>query len=139
MTERHFRMRLSCRYEEPKNAVTDLRVEHLEKDEWKPLDLGLGSPGFQVFVYAIFTCQHLYMRTNCAERGIALDSAQGHIHVTAGDDWTMSRLHLGFDARVRSGEPSDADVDYVVGRMRQCPASINLREVADAETVLRLS
>ena len=139
MSERHFQMRLSCRYQAPDNTVADLRVEHLEKGEWTPLDLSLGSPGFQVFVYAIFTCQHLYMRTNCAERGIALDSAQGRIHVIAGDDWIMDRLHVGFDARVRSGEPSEDDVEHIVRRMRQCPVSINLRQVADADTVLRLT
>jgi len=139
MSERHFQMRLSCRYQDPDNTVADLQVEHLDKDEWKPLDLHPGAPGFQIFVYAIFTCQHLYMRTNCAERGIALESAEGRIHVAAGHDWTMDRLHVAFDARVRSGEPSEADLDHIVSRMRQCPASINLREVADAETVLRLT
>lgn len=138
MSERNFQMRLSCRYEEPNNGVADLRVEHLDRDGWKPLDLHVGSPGFEIFVYAVFTCQHLYMRTNCAERGIQLDSGEGSIQVLAGEDWTIHRLHVDFHAAIRSGEASDDDVHYIVGRMRGCPASINLREIPDTETRLRL-
>ena len=40
-------------------------------------DLNSGSAGFLIFVYAVLNCQHMYMRLNCAERGLLLDTAEG--------------------------------------------------------------
>jgi len=138
MSERHFQMRLECRYRDPGNEVAALAVEILDNDAWRPLDLSIGSPGFQVFVYGIFSCQHLYVRTNCAELGLMLDSAHGHIHVAAGDDWTINSLHVEFEARLRSGNPSQAAIDHIVDRMGRCPSSINLRQIADTRVSLKL-
>jgi hypothetical protein len=139
MSERDFQMRLTCRYADPTNQVVDLRVEHLDKDQWRPLELGIGSPGFHLFVYAIFSCQHLYVRTNCAELGLMLDSAEGRIHVAAGHDWTIDSLHLSFAGRLRAGTASPAAIQHITERMSQCPASINLRSIDDTRVSLRLS
>lgn len=138
MNERRFDLRLSCRYQGSENTVTELFVVHFEKDVWKPLGLGETSPGFLIFVYSIFTCQHLYMRTNCAERDLLLASADGSICLTTDDDWRLKSLQIDFVGQLGSGQANEADIDYIVGRMRQCPVSRNLPEIADSHTRLCL-
>jgi len=137
MTERHFRMRVSCRYRDPDNTVDDLQVYILKKTGWTALHLGIGSAGFEIFVYGIMACQHLYVRANCAERGLMLDSAEGSIHVVAAADWTIQRLHVAFDAHLRSGTPTADDIAYIVERMGKCPSTINLRDIPDHESEVR--
>jgi len=73
MNERHFQMRLHGQYQEPENSVASLRVEIFAEEEWQMFDLNSGSAGFLIFVYAMLSCQHLYMRLNCAERGLLLE------------------------------------------------------------------
>ena len=72
MSERNFNMRLKSTYEGDTNTIASLEVEHRVKGEWQPLDLGIASPGFDIFVYAIFACQHRFFRVNCAERKLVL-------------------------------------------------------------------
>ena len=139
MTERSFHMRLFCRYAEAENAVTDLKVDVLTDGQWENLDLHPETAGFLVFVYAIFSCQHLYLRTNCAERGLLLDSAEGAIELVASEDWEVQKLHVNFDISLKSGHPSGDDVSYIIERMKQCPVSRNLKAIPDSETVLRLA
>jgi hypothetical protein len=139
MSERDFQMRLSCRYRDPDNSVAELSVQHLDKGEWQDFELDAQSPGFLIFVYAIFTCQHLYLRANCAERGLVLESSSGSIHVVTAQDWDIRRLHVRFDGKLRSGTALTEDVDYIVGRMQQCPVSRNVTDVRDSETVVHLS
>jgi hypothetical protein len=136
MNERSFRMRLGCNYHQPDNTVADLTIDHLVEGEWQALDLGIGTPGFLVFVYAVFTCQHYYLRTNCAEQGITLLSATGSIDLHTDEEWNMTRLHISFVARTQYGIPSPEATDHISGRMRQCPVSKNTRNVADSKTVV---
>jgi hypothetical protein len=136
MTERRFRLRLDCGYVQPDNRPDGLRVEVLEQGAWTPLVLGLESPGFLVFSYAILTCQHLYLRTNCAERGLALAHLGGEMELVTDADWTLRSLDLDFAARLAAGRPEEGEVDYIVERMRQCPVSRNIR--APADTRIRL-
>lgn len=138
MNEHHFRMRLYSLYQEPDNNISDLRVELFADDAWQDFDLGTGTAGFLIFVYALFTCQHMYMRLNCAERGLLLESASGHIEIEASEDWRITRQRVAFEGRLKAGAPTTADVDYIVERMKQCPVSSNLREVADSKTILTL-
>ncbi len=77
MAKRHINMRLKCRYMGEKNTLSRLEVEHASGAEWKALDLDASTPGFDIFVYAMFHCQHTCFRINCAERGLLLDSAEG--------------------------------------------------------------
>jgi hypothetical protein len=137
MAERHFRVRVTCRYREPNNAVEHLKVDLLTKSGWQPLDLNIDSPGFQIFVYAIMACQHLYVRANCAERGLMIESAQGGIQVTAAEDWKIQRLHVSFDVHLRSGEPTADDIGYIIDRMGKCPSTINLRDIPDRKSEVR--
>ena len=106
MTQHAFQMRLECRYQQPHNSVAELRVQNFEKGAWADFELGFGQPGFLMFVYAILNCQHLYMRTNAAERNLLLDTAQGSIEVVADQDWVVQKLHVRFQGRLQSGTPA---------------------------------
>jgi uncharacterized OsmC-like protein len=136
MSERSFQMRLDCRYAAPDNSIAELSVEQFLDGAWQPFDLSVRSPGFQVFVYAILTCQHMYFRANCAERGLNLTSAKGTVEVLTDEDWVLRRLRVAFTGRLRSGTPSEPVIQYIAGRMGQCPVSINLKAVP--ETSIRV-
>lgn len=138
MSERKFEMRMSCRYVETTNAVASLEVEHEVEGQWRPLDLGLATPGFDIFVYSVFTCQHMYFRVNCAERGLVLNSATGSIVIGTDADWNMDTLQVHFSGTLGSGQASQDDIDYIVSRMKQCPVSRNIREVPGARSVVTL-
>ena len=138
MTDRIFDIRMSCRYEGTDNAVAELTVEHLEDGEWCRFDLDTRSPGFLIFVYALLTCQHLYFRVNCAERGLNLTSATGAIHLVTDEDWDARTVAILFEGTLVSGVASAADLDYIVERMKQCPVSRNTKEIPHNETVVRL-
>lgn len=138
MSDRRFQMRLGCRYEDPDNTVGDLWVENLDEGEWRDLDMSTRSPGFLVFVYAVFTCQHLYFRANCVELGLMLESADGTIDVVTTEDWDLTMLHVHFNGKLKSGTPSSEDIDYIVSRMKQCPVSKNTREPPDSQTTVNL-
>jgi len=138
MSERHFQMRLHGTYQEPENSVASLRVEIFVEEEWQMFDLNSGSAGFLIFVYAILNCQHMYMRLNCAERGLLLETAEGYIHVTTTEDWLLSDLRVEFTGNLRSGTPAKDDLDYIIGRMENCPVSRNLDYRASGHTRLVL-
>ena len=139
MSKRNFSMRLKSTYQEKTNAVASLEVEHKVKGQWQPLDLGVASPGFDIFVYSIFTCQHRFFRVNCAERGLLLNSADGTIDIGAAQDWNMETLQVHFSGQLGSGQASADDIDYIVSRMKQCPVSRNLRETFNAESTVTLN
>lgn len=139
MTERSFQMRLFCRYAQPDNAVADLKVEVLADGQWKDFDLNPETAGFLILVYAIFSCQHLYLRTNCAEQGLLLDSAEGAIELVASEDWEVQKLHINFEIKLKSVPQYEGDLGYIIERMKQCPVSRNLRPITDSETVVRLA
>ena len=139
MSERTFTMRLKGMYEGDGNTVAGLEVEHKVDGQWQPLDLGPGSPGFDIFTYAVLTCQHMYFRVNCAERSLLLDSAEGSIVIGADADWKIEILQVHFSGRLRSGQASPEDIGYIISRMKQCPVSRNLREVPGAETTVILN
>ena len=138
MSQHKFHLRLSCRYRDPDNTIDTLDVEVLTGDGWQPLDLNPLSPGFLLFVYTVFHCQHTYMRVNCAERRLMLESAAGTIDVVASDEWVVEQLHIDFSGKLKSGSPGSGDIDYIIDRMRHCPVSMNLGTVADSRTGLRL-
>jgi hypothetical protein len=139
MSERDFSMRLNSTYEGNTNAIARLEVEHKVGDNWQPLDLGLASPGFDIFVYAVLTCQHMYFRVNCAERGLVLNNAAGSIAVGADRDWKLESLQVHFSGQLDAGQASPGDIDYIVSRMKQCPVSRNIQEIPDAKTTVTLN
>lgn len=131
-------MRMTCTYEGDSNAVASLAVEHEVDGEWQPFDLHTRSPGFDIFVYALFACQHMYFRVNCAERGLLLNSASGSIAVGADSNWKMESVNIHFSGELGRGEANPDDIDYIVARMQQCPVSCNLREIPDATSTVTL-
>ena len=68
MAKNKFKMRLACAYKDPDNTVDTINAEVLTQDGWQSLDLSVASPGFQIFVYSVFACQHMFFRMKCAER-----------------------------------------------------------------------
>ena len=138
MSQHKFHLRLSCRYRDPDNTIDTLDVEVLTGDGWQPLELNPLSPGFLLFVYTLFHCQHTYMRLNCAERKLMLEAADGSIDVVASEAWELEQLHINFSGRLKSGSPVEGDIDYIVDRMQHCPVSMNLKPVDDSHTGLRL-
>ena len=139
MSERNFSMRLKSSYEGDTNAVTSLEVEHKVGDQWQPLDLNEASPGFDIFVYAIFACQHRFFRVNCAERNLILNSAAGSIVIGADNSWNMEILKIHFSGQLGSGKVAPGDIDYIISRMKQCPVSLNIREAPDTESTVTLN
>jgi hypothetical protein len=139
MSERNFHMRLSCRYEGSENDIVDLKVQVFEEGEWQDFELNVNTAGFLVFVYAVFACQHLYLRTNAAERRLRIDSATGSIHMMSTEDWDLKRLQVSFDVKLGSGRAAKEDVDYIIGRMKQCPVSRNIRDIEDERTIVDFS
>lgn len=126
MSDRHFHLRLSCNYEGKDNNVTDLAVEIRLDGEWKTLHLSVKSPGFLLLVYGLFSCQHLYMRTNSAERNLILESATGELELTASEYWAIKSVAVNFNAKLKSGQPGDDDIAYIINRMGHCPVSTNI-------------
>ena len=138
MSVRNFEMRMKCSYTGSGNDVATLSVEHSVNGEWENFDLQITSPGFEIFVYAIFTCQHMYMRVNSAERGLQLASSEGKISVGADENWNLDTLIVRFSVTAASGTANQDDIDYIISRMKLCPVSKNIREVSGAETTITL-
>ena len=126
MIERNFHLRLSCDYQTEKNDVHNLKVEINLDDEWKKLHLSTMSPGFLLLVYGLFSCQHLYMRTNCAERDIVLESAHGELKLCAGEFWNIQNVDVNFQVKIKSGTATQDAIDYIIERMGHCPVSTNI-------------
>ncbi|MDH5710575.1 MAG: hypothetical protein OEZ15_02765 [Gammaproteobacteria bacterium] len=137
--QRPFHLRLACDYETEKNEVHNLRVEILVEDEWKTLHLSTKSPGFLLLVYGLFSCQHLYMRTNCAERNITLEATTGELKLMAGEDWNIQSVDVVFLARIKSGQPSEDDINYIIDRMGHCPVSTNIPDDIEKSVTVKFS
>ncbi len=126
MSKRNFQLRLRATYQSNENKVDDLVVEVLHDGKWEVLDLGIRSPGFLMYITALFSCQHLYMRTNCAERNLVLASAEGDLKVEASEIWEIEDIKVHFTGRLASGAPNEDALAYITERMHHCPVSTNL-------------
>ena len=134
MSKHIFNLRMSATYEADNNDIATLEVDVLGDDGWIPLDLNTKTPGFLVYVYSMFTCQHMYLRTNGTERGLAFASSQGHILVEASEDWILEKVDVRFEVSLSAGDASKDNIDYIVSRMKQCPVSKNLPSNIDVHT-----
>ena len=136
MPGKDFLFRLESRYSGDANEIADLEVSRDIEGEWRPVELSVRSPGFELFCNALMSCQHTYFRMNCAENGVVLAGARGELHVTTDADWHILHLLVSFTGYLRSGEPDAGLVDYIIERMQHCPVSSNLRPVADSSIML---
>ena len=125
---RHFHLKLKGSYQTDKNDIKDLAIEVLHDNKWEDLDLNIRSPGFLLYINALFSCQHLYMRTNSAECDLILESSSGEIIVNAGEFWNLKDVSVTFNAKIRSGSATDENIQYISERMTHCPVSSNLPE-----------
>ncbi len=136
MSTRHFHLRLKARYEGEKNDINDLQVEVLKKGQWDKLDLSVRSPGFLLYINALFSCQHLYMRTNAAERKLILESSEAEMQLNASQQWLIQDVKVSFKAKLKSGTPGEDDLAYIRERMHHCPVSSNLPESVDLQNAV---
>jgi len=128
MANRHFYLRLNCTYRGPQNDIDDLTVDTAKDDAWEKLHLDTRSPGFLLFINGLFSCQHLYLRTNCAERNLLLESSTGELQVLTNEVWRIQSARVSFDVHLKSGLPTQDDIDYIIDRMGHCPVSTNLAD-----------
>jgi len=126
MASRDFRLHMNASYQDDTNQVDELQVAVWKDDDWEPLALDIRSPGFLLFINGLFSCQHLYMRTNSAERDIILRTAVGEMTVVAGENWDIQNVSIDFTATLFSGSPTKKDIAYITERMTHCPVSSNL-------------
>ena len=129
MSDFTFQMLLHCHYIDDENTIDQLHVEHLVDDNWQELDLNISSLGFDIFMYAILNCQHMYFRNNAAEYGLVLDSSEGFITVIADKHRSIETLNVEFKGKLKKGEATKNIVDSISARMALCPASINLKDI----------
>ncbi|MCP4075790.1 MAG: hypothetical protein GY744_06375 [Gammaproteobacteria bacterium] len=125
---RHFHLKLKSSYQTDKNDIQDLAIEVLHDDKWEALDLDIRSPGFLLYINALFSCQHLYMRANSAECNLILESSTGELVVNAGEFWNLKDVSVSFNAKLKSGTPTEKNIGYISERMTHCPVSSNLPE-----------
>ncbi len=124
-----FQMLLHCHYTGDENNIDQLHIEHLVEDNWQELDLNTSTPGFDIFMYAILTCQHTYFRVNAAKYGLILDSSEGLITVMADKHHSIETLNVEFKGKLKNGSVTKEAVDSIVARMGLCPVSINLKDI----------
>ena len=137
MSEHKFHLRSRATYGQPDNKIDHLQVEIETDGQWQPFVLNEFTPGFEIYVYAMFTCQHTYFRLNAAENGLALDTAHGVIEMGADEDWRLDYLRVDFHASLSAGIPTQKISDYIVERMQQCPVSKNTRGIEDVKVTVR--
>ena len=124
-------MILRCSYTGDDNDVSKSTVEHLVDGDWHELTLSTDSPGFDIFLYAILTCQHMYFKNNAAEYGLVLNSSEGFITVIADEHRSIQSLHVDFKGMLKKGVASTEIIDSIAARMDLCPVSINLKDFLD--------
>jgi uncharacterized OsmC-like protein len=134
MSKHIFEQRLSAAYTTSDNDIASLEVQILDNNEWTAFDLNPATPGFLVYVYSIFTCQHMFLRTNAAECNLVFRSSRGEILVEASEDWFLEKVDVKFEVSLASGSASDENIEYITSRMKQCPVSKNLPENIDIRT-----
>ena len=136
MSDLTFQMLLHCQYTNDENDVDQQVVEHLVENNWQELALSNNSPGFDIFMYAILTCQHTYFRSNAAEYGLVLSSSEGLITIIADEHRSIRTLHVDFKGKLKKGIAKAEMVDSIAARMELCPVSINLKDILDRKTTL---
>jgi len=139
VTKRQWHLRMYCTYQNSSNNISSLKVEQLvEPDQWKPLEINNDSPGFLIFIYSLFSCQHLYMYLNAAERGLELESTEGALELITTHDWKLETLRVNFNGKLRSGTATTEDIEDIQRRMNQCPVSRNIVVSEIHDTQLQL-
>jgi uncharacterized OsmC-like protein len=138
MSKHIFNLRMAVDYGPTENEIASLQADVLNENEWETLDLDTTTPGFLIFVYSIFTCQHMFLRTNATERKLAFKSSRAELLVEASEDWFLEKVYVKFIVKLAAGKANENDIDYIVSRMQQCPVSKNLPQGIDIDTSVEL-
>ena len=139
MSDHPFQLRASFDYSGGNNNIDQISAQVWSDNSWNSLEISNASPGFLIFVYAFLICQHTYFRANCNERDLLLDHSEVELELRADNDWRIQQVNVGIDAALRSGNPEQATIDYIEGRMRQCPVSVNIQEPPDYQIELQFT
>lgn len=134
MSKHIFNLRMAVDYGPTENEIASLQADVLNENEWETLDLNTTTPGFLIFVYSIFTCQHMFLRTNATERKLAFKSSRAELLVEASEDWFLEKVYVKFIVKLAAGKANENEIDYIVSRMQQCPVSKNLPQGIDIDT-----
>jgi uncharacterized OsmC-like protein len=134
MSKHIFNLRMAVDYGPTENEIASLQADVLNENEWETLDLNTTTPGFLIFVYSIFTCQHMFLRTNATERQLTFKSSRAELLVETSEDWFLEKVYVKFIVKLAAGTANENDIDYIVSRMQQCPVSKNLPQGIDIET-----
>ena len=134
MNKHVFNLRMSTTYAPKDNEINSLETQLFENNAWTTFDLNSKTPGFLIYVYSIFTCQHLFLRTNASECNLVFNSSRGEILVEASEDWHLEKVDVRFVVNLVSGHASHESIEYIISRMKQCPVSKNLPQNIDIQT-----
>ena len=138
MSDFTFQMLLRCSYKHDENDIDEQTVEHLVDENWQNFNLSNDTPGFDIFMYAILTCQHMYFRINAAKYGLTLNSSEGLMTIIADEHRSIQSLHVHFKGKLEKGVASNDMIDSIAARMKLCPVSINLKDILNKETTVVL-
>ena len=139
MSDHPFQLQAVFDYSGDDNNVDQINAQIFSNNSWNSLEISNSSPGFLIFVYAFLICQHTYFHANCGERGLLLETAAVELSLHADNDWKIQRVNVGIDATLRRGNPDKVTIDYIEGRMRQCPVSVNMQEPPQYQIELQFS
>ncbi|MEM7771114.1 MAG: hypothetical protein AAGA75_17025 [Cyanobacteria bacterium P01_E01_bin.6] len=137
-TARTFRFRLNSTHLDPNNTISTLHVEHNVDKVWKPFHLDAHTPGFQIFVYSCFVCQHTYLHMNATEQGLNLAFVNGTFQLTTAQNWQVLSVEADFDAYLSANNADIEQRNYVISRMKDCPVSRNLGKDVTKKTRLTI-
>jgi len=138
MQERNFHLRSRAVHEGEANDLVSLEMEIELESGWEAVALGLKSPPFRAFVCTALMCQHAYLRMNAAERGLTCSRAEAEFWMNT-DDFFVKEIRAAFKLVVTRGTPSAEDLAFISERMRDCPISRNLADVAKTTTLELIS
>ena len=128
MSDHSFQLRASFDYSGDNNSIDQVNAQVWSDTGWNRLEISNESPGFLIFVYSFLICQHTYFHANCSESGLLMEHSEVELDLHAGEDWKIRQVNVGIDVKLRGGDPEQATVEYIEGRMRHCPVSVNMRE-----------
>lgn len=139
MSNHPFQLRASFDYSGDDNNIDLINAQIWSDNSWNSLEIDNSSPGFLIFVYSFLICQHTYFHANCSERSLLLDHSEVELKLGAGEDWKILQVNVVIDATLRGDNPEQATIDYIKGRMRQCPVSVNMHEPPDYRIELQFN
>ncbi len=139
MSDHTFQLRAVFDYSGDDNNNDQISAQIFSDNNWNSLEISNSSPGFLIFVYSFLICQHTYFHANCGERGLLLEAVVVELSLHADNDWKIQQVIVVMDATLRGGNPDQATIDYIKGRMRQCPVSVNMQEPPHYQIELQFS